>query len=151
MVTLKNLVNQLGDDVKEKDIIKMYIIENNLESEYISLITALSESIMKKNEKELGNIKSLMLFPNSNLYKEYKDNDVASRLDALTRCVMLGYNIKDNESLYNWCKENIPNIKMPKTGFYNKVILRLAELNIYFKDTNDDIIDRKFLETMYKE
>lgn len=141
MIELKKFVeNPLYND--DKEIITCYIIENNLEKEYIELITELVESLTYKNEKKIKEKNEMMEYTLMNLnclFSQYS-TEIAQFLIELSLC----YNINEKEfspKMVKKAKEIIPTIELPNF-YYQDIIKCLNEkYGIKFKNHSDYFID----------
>lgn len=141
MIELKRFVeNPLYND--DKEIITCYIIENNLEKEYIEVITRLVRSLTYKNEKKIEEKNEMMLYTLMNLnglFSQYS-TEIAQFLIELSLC----YNIDDKDfspKMIDRAKEIIPTIELPKC-YYKEIIKCLSEkYGIKFKNHSDYFID----------
>ena len=142
-MTLEEVINYckpFGYD--DKVIIEYYIIENNLESEYIDLITKLSKSKIDKLDAELRN-HHWLAFSNADLYdKCYKKKlnpKIAVLLDEAQRGFILGCDLsKTAEEL----KGLVVDMDEP-TVYYQPAMAELMRLGVRFKDTTDVDIENK--------
>lgn len=132
MIKLRDLVNDfLYSDISDMEIIKHYIIENNLEEEAIAMMADLSKAKMEKlrNKNAIAEEWVCML-PSDYLYKHYP-LEIADKLHRIELDYLIhgkeltGGNIK-------WARENLPNIKEPEC-YFRPVINYLEEKGIYFK------------------
>jgi len=126
----------------DKDIIKEYIISNDLESEYVAMISELSQSKIDKLDAEIRQHQWLA-YPADNLYQEcYKKKikpDIARLLDMAQRQYILGFSI---EPIANDLKEHTEEITIPNP-FYQPALQKLIELGVKFKDMDGKIIGGK--------
>lgn len=126
----------------DKDIIEYYITINNLESEYIDLISTLSKFKINKLDNELRKHQWLA-FSNVDLYdKCYKKKlnpKIAVLLDEAQRGFILGCDLsKTAEKL----KELVVDMDEP-TVYYQPAMAELMRLGVRFKDTTDDKVKEK--------
>ena len=140
MKKLKRYVeNPLYDD--DKEIITCYIIDNNLEKEYIELITKLVKSLTYKNEKNIEEKNEMIQYTLMNLkclFSQYS-TEIAQFLLELSLC----YSIEKDFSpiMVEKAKEIIPTIKLP--NFYYQEIIKYLnkKYGIKFKNHSDYFID----------
>lgn len=122
----------------DRDIIKEYITSNDLESEYIGMISELSQSKIDKLDTEIRQHQWLA-YPADNLYQEcYKKKikpDIARLFDLAQRQYILGFSIEPiaNELIGQTEDMNVPN------PFYQPALQKLIELGVKFKDMDDKI------------
>ena len=149
---LKRTLDQLVElnkilKLSDLELIKTWFVENNLEEEGIKLIAELSYSKAKKLETSLNSIRSWdlilqdvwenQLASNKNDY----DKETADKLTTLERAGLLNVDLKSYSTLYEWAKENIPNINCPKT-YYIPTFHYLAKYGIYFKNMPEEEVHK---------
>lgn len=140
MIELKRFVeNPLYDD--DKEIITCYIIENNLEKEYIELITELVDSLTYKNEKKINEKNEMMLYTLTNLnglFSQYS-TEIAQFLIELSLCYSIDKDF--TPIMVKKAKEIIPTIELP--NFYYKEIIKCLneKYGIKFKNHSDYFTD----------
>ena len=118
-------------------VIKEWFVQNNMEEEGIKLLSELSYSKTTKLEASLNSIRTwdLSLIDVRKNIKNEPENyseEVADNLTMLERAGLLNVDLT-RYSLYEWAKENIPNINHPKT-YYIPTFHYLAKYGIYFKN-----------------
>lgn len=135
MITLKELV--LMQPITGKEDIEMitdWFIENDKESEGISLMNILAKAKCDKVENRLAKVMGDMtMYGGADvLYKTF-GNEVGGRLNHIITLFILGYDIeKDYPSYFEWLKETIPTLKQPKI-FWREFAEWLESKGIYFK------------------
>ena len=118
-------------------IIKMFIEENDLESEAIKLISDLSESKLNKQQRLIDNFSNWAPYSiglKINNPKENLSDETATELEKLILCCLCEKDLT-HSGLYDWAKENVPKIKLPYF-FFRPAVDYLAEYGIYFKGEN---------------
>lgn len=126
-----NVAKEWGFD--DKTAIHNYIVNNNLESEYIELISELSKRALEKLDYTIRKHQWLA-YPSDNLYdmvyKKKVKPDVAKLLDLAQRAFILDCNmIPIAEELKGKTEE----MKTPNP-FYLPALERLKELGVKFKE-----------------
>lgn len=122
-------------------VIKEWFVQNNMEEEGIKLLSELSYSKTTKLEASLNSIRTwdLSLVDVRKNIKNEPENyseEVADNLTMLERAGLLNVDLT-NYSLYEWAKENIPNINCPET-YYIPTFHYLAKYGIYFKNMSKE-------------
>ena len=119
-MTLKELLvkyEDTTDPVKEADIIEEWFVENDFEDLGLSMIARLSAKKIKKLQDKLSFAQSWI--PSKidvNCNKEFaNDKLTADMLNRIITYCMLSMPLPDD--IYEWAKENIPNINVPKVFF----------------------------------
>lgn len=120
------------------DIIKRWFIENRQESLGLSLIPELAQKQMDRVAVKLSyaqlwtpTIFNTVLFSKCN---SGLDKDTKTKLTIIANCAALSINLKKHYSnVYEWAKENIPNMEVPK-AYFMPTLNYLASYGIYFKD-----------------
>lgn len=120
------------------DIIKRWFIENHQESLGLSLIPELAQKQMDRVAVKLSyaqlwtpTIFNTVLFSRCN---SGLDKDTKTKLTIIANCAALSINLKRHyPNLYEWAKENIPNMEVPK-AYFMPTLNYLASYEIYFKD-----------------
>ena len=119
-MTLKELLIQYGnttDPVQEAEIIERWFVENDLEDLGLSMIARLSAKKIKKLQDKLSFAQSWI--PSKidvNCNKEFaNDKLTADMLNHIITYCMLSMPLPDD--IYEWAKENIPNINVPRLFF----------------------------------
>lgn len=131
---LKTYVDNYGYLYDDKTIIRQYIIDNNLESEYIQLITELSSSKINKLETK-RNLTDFML-DSAMMTMEYLlrtySKDIALFLLDLNLYYAKTFDF--SPKLIEKAKEIIPTINRPK-AYFNDIVVHLnLKYGIQFKD-----------------
>ena len=136
-MTLKELLVQYGnttDPVKEADIIKRWFVENDFEDVGLSMIPSLSANKIKKLQDKLSFAQSWLPSKIDVNCNEEFDNDklTADMLNKIITYCMLSMPLPYD--IFNWAKENIPNINVPRVFFMPTVKYLKERYNIEFKD-----------------
>lgn len=118
MKTLKELVDcqklTRQDDIS---IIKNWFIENNMESEGLSIVTELAKSQASKLQNTLNRARSwLPYLPDIEKANKELTPEQARNIQSIITIHLLGMDLKDS-NYYDWAKEEIPKIKLPKVIF----------------------------------
>lgn len=147
-VSLEYLV-ECNRFIKQPDLylIKEWFIKNNLEEEGLNLIVDLAKSKANKLEASLNSIRNWdltlqdvwnnQLRANKNDY----DKETADKLTMLERAGLLNLDLESYITLYEWAKENVPNIDCPKL-YYIPTFHYLSKYGIYFKNMPKEKIDK---------
>lgn len=136
-MTLKELLAQYGnttDPVKEANIIERWFVENDFEDVGLSMIARLSANKIKKLQDKLSFAQSWIPSKIDVNCNEEFDNDklTADMLNKIITYCMLSMPLPYD--IFNWAKENIPNINVPKVFFMPTVKYLKERYNIEFKD-----------------
>ena len=149
MKKLKNYVDNYGYIANDKDIIVKYITDNNLEQEYIDLISKLVKSKVEKLEGQMSQknfiIESSAMGLDS-LLKHYK-KDIALFLLDLQLCYAVTFDF--TEGLIEKAKEIIPTIEYPQWYFRDVLTHLYQKYGIKFKNHREDMVDR-YLNKRYE-
>lgn len=149
MKKLKNYVDNYGYIANDKDIIVKYITDNNLEQEYIDLISQLVKSKVEKLEGQMSQknfiIESSAMGLDS-LLKHYK-KDIALFLLDLQLCYAVTFDF--TEGLIEKAKEIIPTIEYPQWYFRDVLTHLYQKYGIKFKNHREDMVDR-YLNKRYE-
>ena len=147
-VSLEYLV-ECNRFIKQPDLylIKEWFIKNDLEEEGLKLIVDLAKSKANKLEVSLNSIRNWdltlqdvwnnQLRANKNDY----DKETADKLTMLERAGLLNLDLESYITLYEWAKENVPNIDCPKL-YYIPTFHYLSKYGIYFKNMPKEKIDK---------
>ena len=135
MKTLKEIIERYdGWGVSDKDIIKAYIAENELEDEYLGLIPELAEKKMQRVNAILQNARSWI----PQMPDPLIENDEArDKVKRIIQHHLLGMDLANSSTLYKWAKEQIPKMKLP-TIIYLPVLTYLQNYGIEFKMTEKE-------------
>lgn len=138
----RNKLTKLSD----LELIKEWFIENNLEEEGIKLLADLSYSKINKLETSLNSIRNYdlsLIDVSKNLKNEPEkySKEVADNLTMLERAGLLNLNLRQYSFLYNWAKENIHKINVPKV-YYVPTLHYLASYDLYFKNMPKEEVDK---------
>lgn len=120
------------------DIIMKWFVDNHQESLGLSLIPELAQKQMDRVAVKLSyaqlwtpTIFNTVLFSRCN---SGLDKDTKTKLTIIANCAALSINLKRHYSnLYEWAKENIPNMEVPK-AYFMPTLNYLASYGIYFKN-----------------
>lgn len=159
--TLEQLV-EINKIVKAPDLqlIKDWFVINNLEEEGIRMLAELSFNKLIKVETSLNSIRNWDVYlqdvwdnqlrANKNDY----DKETADNLTRLERVGLLNEDLKSYFELYEWAKENVPNLICPKQ-YYIPTFHYLAKYGIYFKDMPKEEVDKykhiKYEDAAFRE
>lgn len=149
MKTLKNYIDNYGYITDDKTIITKYIIDNNLEQEYIDLISQLAKSKVEKLEGQMYQ-KNFIIESSAMsldfLLKHYK-KDIALFLLDLQLCYATTFDF--TEELIEKAKEIIPTIEYPQWYFRDVVTHLYQKYGIKFKNHREDMVD-SYLNKRYE-
>lgn len=139
-LSLKTLVDRnenLHIGLEDIQIIRDWFVWNDCEDLGIDLMNDLSKTKLKKVESSLNSIRNwLIILPAITEQKKYVEKyglDISKNLNKLQNFGLLNKDLASYEKLFNWAKENLPNIDCPAT-FYIPTLHYLANYNLYFKD-----------------
>ena len=118
MTTLKELVTwQMLTQQDDISIIKTWFIENNMESEGLSIVTELAQSQAAKLQNTLDSARSwLPYLPDLEKANKELTREQAYNIQAIITVYLLGMDLKES-NYYDWAKEEIPKIKLPTIIF----------------------------------
>lgn len=132
MITLKELIDNNWNNLQDIEIIKMWFIINNKESEGLSIISDLSKSQLEKLTAKFNYIQTwLPVLPD--IYKSNNgkiDRDTCDNLNQILKFHLL--DIELNDVLLTWAKENIPKMKCPQIIFVPMINWLKEKYNIEF-------------------
>ena len=132
--SLKTYVDKYNDLCDDITIIRQYIIDNDLESEYIKLLTELTSS--KTNKLEIKRNATNFIISSSTMTLEYLlktyPKDIALFLLDLELCYAQIFDF--SPKLIEKAKEIIPTINTPKAYFNDLVVHLNVQYGIQFKD-----------------
>ena len=139
---LKTYVDIYGSSEDDKTIIYKYIVDNDLESEYIDLITKLSSSKISKleNQKNITNVMLDTIIGTMKYLLRTYPRDIALFLVELNLYYAKTYDF--SYELIQKAKEIIPTINRPKMYFNDIVVHLNVKYGIKFKDHiegNDEV------------
>ncbi len=142
MKTLKELVEwQKMTDLSDLQIIRTWFIENNMESEGLSIIADLAESKTNKLQTVLDGARAwLPILPD--LEKSNQGLLTKEQADILQKVItifLLGMDLKES-GFYSWAEQEIPKMKCPKIIFVPCVKWLKEKYGIRFKGDNDENI-----------
>jgi len=130
MITLEEIYKQYKPfGMGDYEIIREYIIDNNLESEFLKLIPELAEKQVNKIKYQLDYartwIPSMPDFPiEDKVQKQY--------LTCIAQYTALGMDLP--EQTLEWAKENIPKLNIPEIYFVPAIIHLRDKYGIEFAD-----------------
>lgn len=132
--------------LSDLELIKEWFIENNLEEEGIKLLADLSYNKINKIETSLNSIRNYdlsLIDVSKNLKNEPEEysKETADNLTMLERAGLLNLNLRQYSFLYNWAKENIHKINVPKV-YYVPTLHYLASYDLYFKNMPKEEVDK---------
>lgn len=142
MKTLKELVEwQKVTDLSDLQIIRTWFIENNMESEGLSIIADLAESKANKLQDTLTYARSwLPILPD--LEKSNRGLLTKEQADILQKVItifLLGMDLKES-GFYSWAEQEIPKMKCPKIIFVPCVKWLDEKYGIRFKGGDNENI-----------
>jgi hypothetical protein len=134
MTTLKEMVEwqeiMQYDDI---EIIKSWFIQNNAESEGISIITELAQAQLLKVQNKLDYAQTwLPYLPDLEKVNDGLTHEQAQKLQLVITIFLLGMDLKDM-SVYDWATTEIPKIKRPRIMFVPCVKWLEEKYRIKFK------------------
>ena len=107
--TLKELVeNAKFTQESDLKIIERWFCENNMESVGLELISKLAET-------QLNKVKTRLEY--AQCWIPCVDRTKDRHLDLLQQYCILDKNLEDSPVLYEWAKDNVPNMEVPKIYF----------------------------------
>ena len=142
MKTLKELVEwQKITNQDDLDIIKTWFIENNMESEGLSIIAELAENKSNKLQSTLDNARAwLPILPDLEKSNQgLLTKEQAEKLQTIITIHLLGMDLKGS-GYYKWAKEEIPKMKSPTIIFVPCVKWLDEKYGIRFKGDNNEKI-----------
>ena len=121
----------------DMEIIKRFLVENNLEKEAISMISYLSESKIDKQQQEIDRIKSRVHEMSVCSYAAVYEPKLADLLQRANVLLSIDYDISPKSKLMKDLREEVPKHKI---GLYLNIDLHefLKSNGIYFKGENHD-------------
>ena len=144
MVTLKELVYDYSSVCSDMELIKKWFIENDAETEGLSLVCDLAQYKADKIQRKLHYAQSWIpsMCPLETL-PELKDKpEIAKNLKAIITYQMLSLPLP--ESFVEWAKDNIPNMDIPQMFFLPTAKWLKEKYGIEFRnysEFNFDIFD----------
>lgn len=138
MTTLKELVStQKYTGLSDVDIIKIWFIDNDKESEGINLMAELSKSKFDKVDRQLKNAQTWIpivpdVYESNKSMKNKVSKEEGKYLNKITQSFLLGLDL--NDDLLNWAKNNISNINTPTVIFVPMVKWLKDKYKIEFAD-----------------
>ena len=138
MTTLTELVSaQKYTNLSDIDIIKIWFVDNDKESEGINLMAELSKSKFDKVDRQLKNAQTWIpivpdVYESNKFMKNKVSKEEGKYLNKITQSFLLGLDLDDE--LLNWAKNNIPNINMPTVIFSPMVKWLKDKYKIKFAD-----------------
>lgn len=147
MITLEDAI-KFGKEweLSDKEIINYFIVNNNLEQEYIELIAKLSQNRINVLNKTIED-HSWLAYPMGNFYNECYNKtirpEIASLLDKAVRFNVLGINL---DSIVNALKGKTEEIDEP-IMYHQPTLYKLVSMGVRFKNTDEDRI--KALEKLW--
>lgn len=149
MKNLKSYVDNYEHIADDKTIIFKYITDNNLEKEFIDLISQLSKSKVEKLEGQMSQknfiISSFIVGQNS-LFTQYK-KDIALFLLDLQLCYAVKFDF--TEALVEKAKEIIPTIEYPQWYLRDVPTHLYQKYGIKFKNHREDMVN-EYLNRRYE-
>ena len=143
MKTLEDLVNkQKWSGMSDLEVIEAFFIINDLEEEGIDLIHSLTKSKIEKMKHRQRVVKEWTSYlPSRYLYENY-DLEIADRLHTL-ELDYLSHGCELSNNRLEWCKENIPDIEIPRV-YFQPLIEYLDNKGVRFKG-EDPIKNKSFM------
>lgn len=142
--SLKQYVDDYSYIVDDKTIIRQYIIDNNLESDFIKMISELATSQVEKlttKRNHTNFIVSSTMMTMEYLLKTYS-KEVALFLLDLELCYAQTFDF--SPKLLEKAKEIIPTIDRPKSYFNDIVVHLNLKYGIRFKNHRDGYDNQYF-------
>lgn len=135
MKSLKELVKwQELNNQSDIDIIKTWFIENNMESEGLKLITDLAQNQLNKVQNVLYQAQTWIPYlPDLEKSNKGLTHDQAHNIQAIITMYLLGMDLNES-NYYDWAKEEIPKIKLPRIIFVPCKEWLEKEYGIKFKE-----------------
>jgi hypothetical protein len=123
-------------------IIERWFIENDMEQEGLKLIADLSYLKANKLQQTLDYARTWMPYvsakPDQPKYakkQHYYDRQTETKLIQISQCCILKMPLPD--SLFEWAKENIPQMEMPLMYFQPTIVWLEQEYGIKFKGNKE--------------
>lgn len=134
---LIDYVNWYSGSLDDMEIIKRFLVENDLEGEAISMISYLSESKIDKQRREIDRIKSRVHEMSICSYVAVYEPKLADLLQRANVLLSIDYDITRSVNLMKDLREEVPKHKI---SFYlNKDLHEFLRKNgIYFKGESHD-------------
>lgn len=138
MTTLTELVSaQKYTNLSDIDIIKIWFVDNDKESEGINLMAELSKSKFDKVDRQLKNAQTWIpmvpdVYESNKSMKNKVSKEEGKYLNKITQSFLLGLDL--NDDLLNWAKNNISNINTPTVIFVPMVKWLKDKYKIEFAD-----------------
>lgn len=131
MITLEELVKfRKVNKMSDIDIIKAYLIDNEMEEEGIKIISDLASSKIEKMKDKYSMAETwIRVIPTDHLYKKYK-LEIANKLHDLEIDFIMNNGYLSEGNL-QWAKENIPKLDHPGV-FFRSLIEYLEKQDIKF-------------------
>lgn len=131
-ITLREYVEeQRLTDISDTEIIKIFIVENDLEEWGMDLLQELIQNKMMKLKREIGFAKTwINMIPAKHLYEEY-GIEIGDKLHTLELDFVANGGNRLSPAYFEWAKENVPNIKEPVI-YFRPLIEYLKECEICF-------------------
>lgn len=142
MKTLREFVEwQRLTDLEDINIIKLWFIENNRESEGLEIIAELAESKVNKLQDVLDGARAwLPILPDLEKSNQgLLTKEQADMLQKIITTFLLGMDLKES-GLYSWAEKEIPKMKCPTIIFVPCVKWLKEKYGIRFKGDNDENI-----------
>lgn len=138
MRSLKELLNAYSPfGMSDMEIIKTYFIENDLESEALSMIPELAKAQTSKIQKKWDYIRCWSLntaTPCDSKGKRF-DRDTEDKFRRIFAFHLCDEELEEN--LLGWAKENIPKMEMPRIFFVPAYEWLKNKYGIKFKGDKD--------------
>lgn len=117
MVTLKELVYNYSSVCSDIELIKKWFIENDAETEGLSLVCSLAQCKIDKVQCKLQYAQSWIptIYPLETLPELNGKPEIAKNLKAIITYQMLSLPLP--ECFIKWAKDNIPNMDIPRMFF----------------------------------
>ena len=131
MSSLKQLILEDISGLSDFELIKKYLVDNNLELEGIALLSDLAAAKAEKAQKQLDYARTWI--PNLVDIRDYvPDRDVERHLNWIAQYTVLRLDLPDY--LVEWAKATVPTLKVPQFYFMPAVQLLKDKYNISFKE-----------------
>ena len=145
---LKKLIDYLKEfeslGYNEKDIVKQYIKDNNLELEYSEMIIELTKSALNKEKTKFSKAYEMSLSIGLKHLETYT-NEENEFIDRLTRS--LAFDPDNTLEFYrSEILEKVPQMDMPSNCYIDVIALINHKFKIRFKDQDKDSL---FINNIY--
>ena len=152
---LRNLDRSGMGDVSGWKAIREWVRLNGNQVEAVDVLRDIAVDTIRERTQSLFNARMWMFS-----LPEFDEDCVSPRtadapdmLYMLQQACALGIDIRSNyTTLYNWAKENIPNLTLNTDHFFQLLIPYLAKMGIFFRNYPKEKVESKFnFPTMHPE